>query len=249
MNGVPKFPYEFTSTATSADGVTPASTLAAGPIILTQYSLTHPKLGYGANVQIQSPNTAPYVYQWNLGVEQSLGHNLMADISYVGTAAHKFDVGRLNYVNTNQVPYAVAKAAAVAQGTTNPNLRPNPNFNYIEPINPRWGNSIYNVLQVKLEQRAKWGISYLLSYTWAKYIDNGSEAYGFLGGSWPIDIYNLRLERTDLPSPREFHDEFRCDTHPRYSPNGRKVVVDSPHAGGGRQLYLLDISSIVESRD
>ena len=46
-------------------------------------------------------------------------------------------------------------------------------------------------------------------------------------------------------SPPEYKDEFRCDLHPRYSPNGRKVVIDSPHAGNGRQMYLFDISSIV----
>ncbi len=200
LNGVPKFPYEFTSIATSPDGISPVSTLSAGPVITPQYSITDPKLGYGANVQIQSPNTAPYVYQWNLGVEQAIGKSLVAEISYVASAAHKFDIGRLNYININQVPYAVAKQAAIDQGTTNPNtanLRPYPNFNYVEAINPRWGNSNYNSLQLKLEQRARWGLSYLLSYTWSKYIDNGSEAYNSLGGSWPADIYNLRLERTD----------------------------------------------------
>lgn len=200
LNGVPKFPYEFTSIATSPDGISPVSTLSSGPVITPQYSITDPKLGYGANVQIQSPNTAPYVYQWNLGVEQAIGRSLVADISYVASAAHKFDIGRLNYININQVPYSVAKQAAIDQKTTNPNtanLRPYPNFNYVEAINPRWGNSIYNSLQLKLEQHARWGMSYLLSYTWSKYIDNGSEAYNSLGGSWPADIYNLKLERTD----------------------------------------------------
>jgi len=46
-------------------------------------------------------------------------------------------------------------------------------------------------------------------------------------------------------SPMEYKDEFRCDTHPRHSPDGRKVVIDSPHGGNGRQLYLIDISEIV----
>jgi hypothetical protein len=45
-------------------------------------------------------------------------------------------------------------------------------------------------------------------------------------------------------SPREYAGEWRCDTHPRFSPDGKKVVIDSPHAGG-RQLYLIDISKIV----
>ncbi len=45
-------------------------------------------------------------------------------------------------------------------------------------------------------------------------------------------------------SPRDYAGEWRCDTHPRFSPDGKKVVIDSPH-GGGRQLYLIDISGIV----
>jgi hypothetical protein len=45
-------------------------------------------------------------------------------------------------------------------------------------------------------------------------------------------------------SPREYAGEWRCDTHPRFSPDGRKVVIDSPHEGG-RQLHLIDISGIV----
>jgi len=46
-------------------------------------------------------------------------------------------------------------------------------------------------------------------------------------------------------SPPEYAGEWRCDLHPRFSPDGRKVVIDSPHEGGGRQLHLLDISEIV----
>ncbi len=46
-------------------------------------------------------------------------------------------------------------------------------------------------------------------------------------------------------SPPEYTGEWRCDTHPRFSPDGRKVVIDSPHGGNGRQLYLIDVSGIV----
>lgn len=45
-------------------------------------------------------------------------------------------------------------------------------------------------------------------------------------------------------SPPEYTGEFRCDTHPRFSPDGKKVVIDSPHGGNGRQMYLIDISAI-----
>jgi hypothetical protein len=43
----------------------------------------------------------------------------------------------------------------------------------------------------------------------------------------------------------EYTGEWRCDNHPRFSPDGTKVVIDSPHGGNGRQLYLIDISGIV----
>jgi hypothetical protein len=46
-------------------------------------------------------------------------------------------------------------------------------------------------------------------------------------------------------SPPEYTGFWRCDTTPRFSPDGRKVVVDSPHGGNGRQMYLIDISEIV----
>lgn len=46
-------------------------------------------------------------------------------------------------------------------------------------------------------------------------------------------------------SPPEYKGEWRCDTHPRFSPDGQSVVIDSPHEGNGRQMYLIDISDIV----
>ncbi len=46
-------------------------------------------------------------------------------------------------------------------------------------------------------------------------------------------------------SPKQYTGEWRCDTHPRFSPTGRQVVIDSPTASAGRQLHLIDVSEIV----
>jgi hypothetical protein len=54
-----------------------------------------------------------------------------------------------------------------------------------------------------------------------------------------------RVPLGHFPSPAEYNGEFRCDLHPRYSPDGKKVVIDSPHGGNGRQMYLIDIGAIV----
>ena len=45
-------------------------------------------------------------------------------------------------------------------------------------------------------------------------------------------------------SPPEYTGEWRCDTHPRISRDGSLVANDSPH-NGGRQIYLLDIRTII----
>jgi hypothetical protein len=45
-------------------------------------------------------------------------------------------------------------------------------------------------------------------------------------------------------SPSQYTGPWRVDTHPRFSRDGTKVVIDSPHAGG-RQLYVIDVSEIV----
>ena len=37
--------------------------------------------------------------------------------------------------------------------------------------------------------------------------------------------------------------QIRCDLHPRWSPEGRQVCIDSVHEGS-RQMYILDVSSI-----
>jgi Tol biopolymer transport system component len=46
-------------------------------------------------------------------------------------------------------------------------------------------------------------------------------------------------------APPEYSGYWRCDTTPRFSPDGRKIVIDSPHGGDGRQMYLIDIYGIV----
>jgi hypothetical protein len=64
-----------------------------------------------------------------------------------------------------------------------------------------------------------------------------------------VYLYNVaaneRVPLGSFHSPAEYQGEWRCDTHPRFSPDGKSVVVDSPHGGNGRQLYLIDISAIV----
>jgi len=54
-----------------------------------------------------------------------------------------------------------------------------------------------------------------------------------------------KVELAAILSPKEYTGEWRCDTHPRHSRDGRLVCFDSPHGGEGRQLHLVDVSGIV----
>lgn len=62
-------------------------------------------------------------------------------------------------------------------------------------------------------------------------------------------IYNVatkqRIWLGHFLSPKAYDGEWRCDTHPRCSPDGRSVLFESPHSDEGRQMHLIDISEIV----
>lgn len=55
---------------------------------------------------------------------------------------------------------------------------------------------------------------------------------------------NKRIDLGNFAVPAEYTGEWRCDAHPRLSPNERFVCFDSPHNGEGRQMHLVDISGI-----
>lgn len=62
-------------------------------------------------------------------------------------------------------------------------------------------------------------------------------------------LFDTRDRRT-IPlgrfyAPPAYTGEWRCDTHPRISPDGRTVVIDSAHGGNGRQMYAIDISALI----
>ena len=54
-----------------------------------------------------------------------------------------------------------------------------------------------------------------------------------------------KVELGHFRSPPEYTGEWRCDTHPRSSNDGKTVSIDSPHNGSGRQVHLIDIKGIV----
>ncbi|HIE99456.1 MAG TPA: hypothetical protein EYG03_04135 [Planctomycetes bacterium] len=54
-----------------------------------------------------------------------------------------------------------------------------------------------------------------------------------------------RIDLADFHLPKSYVGEWRVDTHPRLSRDGRTVCIDAVDGTNGRQLALIDISSVV----
>jgi hypothetical protein len=55
---------------------------------------------------------------------------------------------------------------------------------------------------------------------------------------------NRRIDLGHFTLHPAYKGEWRVDTHPRLSRDERLVCIDSPHTGQGRQMHLIDISTV-----
>ncbi len=63
-------------------------------------------------------------------------------------------------------------------------------------------------------------------------------------------LYNVNTKDTitlgKFHEPEKFKGEWRTDLHPKSGPNGKWVIFDSTHGGDGRQMYMMNVSKVVE---
>jgi outer membrane receptor protein involved in Fe transport len=115
-----------------------------------------------------------YVENFLLSVQHEFGGNLMLDTSYVYTRGRN-----LNFqTNVNQAP--VSEFGCTGYNCGNPN----PIFNDIQ-AQIYDGYSNYNALQLRLQKRASYGLSFQVNYAWSKWLDTGTGG----GHGSGIDIY------------------------------------------------------------
>src|SRR6266576_1242894 len=124
----------------------------------------------------------PYSEQWNFGLERQIDANTVVTANYVGSQTHRLNVGGLYNTaltpgpNLNPDGTLATTPAEVAAAFAARQLWPgiDPTF-YDRGV----GNSSYNALQIAARNRGSHGLSYLVSYTYSKAIDVGSD--GFFG--------------------------------------------------------------------
>ena len=116
-----------------------------------------------------------YAQQWNFGVQRQLPSQAVWSVNYVGTKG----TGTMLAPDINQPrpgPGAIAPRRFF------------PRFGSIREFG-NGGSSIYHSLQTSLEKRMTDNLGFLFSYTWSKYIDNGS----FI--ATPQNVLDLAAER------------------------------------------------------
>jgi hypothetical protein len=115
-----------------------------------------------------------YSQAFNLTIQRAITAGLTVETGYAGVLSHK-------------LPYAV--------GDLNVGKRLSKKLGRIYSLYSE-GNGDYNALQLTLKQRWQSSVSFLISYTYAKNMDNGPAPFN-LGRNqqWPQDPLNLSIER------------------------------------------------------
>lgn len=161
---------------------------------------TDPSALNAGNIDFYSPTSKPsYTSSWNFGVEQALGEGFKVSAFYVankGTNLYRgFNVQQLrpdNLALGDLLTRRIDDPAVVAAGfrspypnfisdwkegaTLNRALRRFPQYQGIGYVNNTDGNSTYNSLQMKAETRFRSGLTFLVAYTWSKYLTNADSA-------------------------------------------------------------------------
>lgn len=232
----PQFPFIQNVQQKTQDNLRPAFVLSHGPSV-APIPLT-PDAGLGQSVYTADRSAGSgYSQQWNLAIQRSITNNLSAEIAYVGS--HIVHVGipdsNLNQLTADQL----AQGASLLQTVPNPFygqipsssslggktiaraqlLKPYPRFLNVATYRHNSGQSNYNALEAKVEQRLSHGISFLFAYTHSKLIDDASAVFSTTVLSSPnsssliaADSYRPGLERDsssgDMPNVTSFSGTY-----------------------------------------
>ena len=141
--------------------------------------------GFGAVEFGQSPRFSPEFLQqnhsngtsqqWNFSIQRQLPANSALELAYIGNVGHGLSASD---VDINVIPLVNGRGPAAQRQTA----RPFPHFNDVFVTFPDWGNSSYHALTAKLEKRYSGGLSYLMSYTWSKFLDDVEGSTELAGG-------------------------------------------------------------------
>ncbi len=186
---------------TSIDGLTPTNFLSdpfpQGFNLPTGETDPLTNVGYSLGINTRGERT-PYVQQWNFGLQQEFGGNLLLEVAYVGAKGTKLQFGQnlpMNALPTEALTlgpdlnkkvdnpfYGVIEKGPLSgpKVSLGHMLQPMPQYTSVTRSLPDMGSSIYHGLTIKVEKRLSAGLSLLAAYTVSKQIDDSSSQEGWL---------------------------------------------------------------------
>jgi hypothetical protein len=247
----PQFPFVQTVTQATLNNVNPAFVLSNGPNV-QPVGLT-PDAGLGQGVFTVDRNLGSgYIQQWNFAIQREVTPNLTFEIAYVGSkATHLGDPdANINQLTPEQLatgaslltkvpnPYfgQIPTSSSIGQATTTRAqlLKPFPRFTNVTFFRNNIGNSNYNAVQAKLEKRFSRGLSFLVSYTRSKLIDDASSVFDssiFTGpvANYPVaNGFNRSLDRDvsngDIPNVTAVSWVYELPVGPGHGLNPRGIA-------------------------
>lgn len=214
----PAFPFLQTVSQRTLDNRAPAFVLADGPSVAPSLPTGAAGLGQGV-FAVNRDLGSGYVQQWNASAQRQVRANLSLEAAYVGS--HITRVGmpdtNLNQLTVEQLALGPALTTRVANpffgliprssSLGDPTiplaqlLRPYPQHTTVSLYRNNVGTTSYHGFTARLEQRFSGGLSYLVSYTRSRLMDDASSVFdaSILTGpvvNYPVaDSFNLKLER------------------------------------------------------
>ncbi len=175
----------------------------------------------------------PYSQQMMMNIQKEFKGNTVLEVGYLGNISHRLE--SLRAVNE-----AIPSNPATDRRSV-PERSPFPNFGRIQLVD-NGGNGNYHSLGTKFSKRYSSGLTYLMSYTWAKSIDTATAIRNQGGDTlFPQNSYCRQCERA-----RSAHDvNQRFVTSTLWDlpfGKGRKMAIANPVANavaGGWQLSSI----------
>lgn len=214
----PTFPFLQTASQRALDTVAPAFVLRDGPRVDPIQPTPTAGLGQGV-FGVDATLGSGYVQQWNAALQRELNANLSVEVAYIGSRITHVGIPdtNINQLSVEQLalgqqlvqrvpnPYfgIVPRSSSIGDPTVTVAqlLRPFPQYTTVSLYRNNVGNTNYHGVSLGLRQRLSKGLSYQVSYTRSRLMDDASSVFdaSILTGpvaNYPVaDSFNRRLER------------------------------------------------------